>query len=275
MPAGERHNFAVTTLNLLAREIWLVSKGPSCSSLVWKHRTSWGDCIFLLAVPPLSKAILSPFCIESRGASTFHAWFPSWFSRQHLILKHLYTSLDLSLAGVPLLHSPSVPIPQCLHPLLHLLEAHCSHTSLKKDSCCCKRRLWELCFQTKFSRAHHYPWSLGGHPDSLAEFRKIPYRGDEQLGGGGCWCKILQSVKLANTSLQINPLLLMTLHCSFKVDVSLIKTKLLKLVQGRKHGLAAVCWVSYTYMSGLTSDIFKIMTLHWLTSFSVLNAVLD
>lgn len=71
---------------------------------------------------------------------------------------------------------------------------------------------------------------------------------------------ILQSVKLANASLQINPLLLMQLHCSS--GCSLDKNKTLKLVQCRKHVLAAVCRVSYSFMSGLTSDILKINILH-------------
>lgn len=70
-----------------------------------------------------------------------------------------------------------VPVHQFPSAFTHfssMLEAHCSHTSLTGRILLLQTAAYRssafFCCKTKFSSIHHYPWSLGGHPDSLAEF---------------------------------------------------------------------------------------------------------
>lgn len=100
------------------------------------------------------------------------------FSKQPLLLKLLYTSLNLPLAFVLLLHTPSAPYPNslvssstspacCKLSSLFLCKSH-SKDPVVGNSYLLQKLCLPLLYARVF-RLHRYTLSFGWHPGSLTE----------------------------------------------------------------------------------------------------------
>lgn len=185
MPAAERHNFADITLNLLAREFWLVSKGPSSSSLVWKHRSCLGIAFPSGCTSSLqsnSVSILRVSHVEpAHSMPNFLLGFPGSLSSWNIYtLPLIWLLLVFPCYIVPLHQFPSVFIR-----FSSKLEAHCSYTSLTERILLLLLTGVLLSSAVKqFSRVHPNPVTWRS-PRFFSRVQcKIPYRADEHLEGG-------------------------------------------------------------------------------------------